>query len=586
MDAQQNPDILINRQAWQRLTSEIKAFAASEAGGWAKCLFALLIALLLSISGLNVLGSYVGRDFMTAIENRNMGGFILQALILIGVFSLTTVAAIVLRFHEERLGLAWREWLTRRLVDLYLARGIYYRLDAGGTLSNPDERIAEDVRVFTTTTLSFALMILNSSITVLAFSGVLWSISPTLFVVSVLYAVGGSYGSFHLGRLLAGLNYSQLDKEANFRAELIHIRENAESVALLHREEQLKDRLLRRIEDLVANFRRIIVVNRSLGFYSTGYNYLIQIIPALVVAPLFIHGQAQFGVIAQAAIAFAQLTGAFSLVVTNFPSLSNFTAVIVRLGLLRDSLDESGECSCVDADIDPVGKEAPMGIETCECVDSNRVVYEGLTLLAPQSKRLLLKELSVTISYGTRLLIAGTNEDAKAALFRATAGIWGSGEGRICRPESTQIYFLPERPYLPLGTLRELLMRTGQEPTVLEQQILATLGALKLLPIVQRVGGLDVPRDWKGILSLEEQQFLAFARLLLAAPRFAFLDRIRTSLDSEGVALVLKMLNEKSITYLTLGRSRHGHRDSDDKPEDYDAILELKNDGDWSWNPF
>ncbi|WP_255211163.1 SbmA/BacA-like family transporter, partial [Methylogaea oryzae] len=332
MDPQQIPYLHIDQTTWRRLAGEVKAFAASEVGGRAKGFFMLLLALLLAISGLNVFGSYVGRDFMTAIEHRDKSGFIGQALIYVGVFAASTAVGAYLRFYEERLGLTWREWLTKRLVDQYLSHGIYYRLESEGELENPDQRIAEDVRVFTATTLSFVLMIFNSSITVLAFSGVLWSISPTLFVVAVLYAVGGSYGMFVLGRSLAGLNYRQLDKEANFRAELIHVRENADSVALLHREERLKARLRRRIDDLVGNFTNIIFVNRKLGFYSIGYNYLVQIIPALVVAPLFIGGAAPFGVIAQSAIAFVHLVGAFSLIVTNFPSLSSYTAVVARLG--------------------------------------------------------------------------------------------------------------------------------------------------------------------------------------------------------------------------------------------------------------
>lgn len=576
MDSQKIPYLPIDRLTWRRLAGEVKSFAASEVGWRAKGFFALLVCLLLAISGLNVFGSYVGNDFMTAIENRDKGGFIWQAVIYLGVFAASTAVGAYSRFYEERLGLAWREWLTKHLVDQYLSRGIYYRLEAGGELENPDQRIAEDVRAFTATSLSFALMILNSSITVLAFSGVLWSISPLLFIVSVLYAAGGSFGMFVLGRSLAGLNYSQLDKEANFRADLIHVRENADSVALLHREERLKARLLRRIDELAGNFGRIIFVNRTLGFYSIGYNYLVQIIPALVVAPLFIGGEAPFGVIAQSAIAFVHLVGAFSLIVTNFPSISSYTAAVARLGSLRDAIEGgNGALAC--------GGEQPQAIEICGCEDNGRVAYEGLTLLSPQDGKPLVKDLSVSIPHGTRLLIAGANEDAKLALFRATAAMWAGGTGRIIRPESTQIYFLPERPYMPPGSLRDLLIRSGEEGGVTEDRILSTLHALKLEAVLDRVGGLDAQQDWDEALSLGEQQLMAFARLFLAAPRFAFLDRIRTTLGADGEAMVLKMLKEKSITYLALGRSRHGKRDSDDKLKNYDAVLELREYGSWEW---
>lgn len=324
-----------------RFLRAVSSFAASEVGWKAKFMFAALVALLFGINGLNVVNSYVGRDFMTAIVDRNTAEFIWQAIIYIGVFAASTIVAVVARFIEEHLSLLWREWLSQRLVKLYLDHHTYYRMKERGALNNPDQRIADDVRAFTVTTISFVLMLLNGSITIVAFSGVLWSISAWLFAIAVLYAAVGSYWAFVLGRPLLKLNYDQLDKEASFRTELIHVRENAESVALLHHERRLDARLLNRLDELAANFRKIIGVNRNLGFFATGYNWLIQIIPALVVAPLFIHGEVEFGVIPQAAMAFAQLLGAFSLIVNQFQSISSFAAVIARLGSLGEAIEEA-----------------------------------------------------------------------------------------------------------------------------------------------------------------------------------------------------------------------------------------------------
>ena len=183
-----------------RFVRAVRNFTNSEVGWKAKLMFAGLIALLFGINGMNVVNSYVGREFMTAIADRNKAEFIRQALFYIGVFAASTLVAVIARFIEERLGLLWREFLTRQAVMLYLADGTYYRLDAAGELGNPDQRIAEDVRAFTVTTLSFVLMLLNSSFTVVAFSGVLWSISPLLFIVAVLYAACGSSLTIALGR--------------------------------------------------------------------------------------------------------------------------------------------------------------------------------------------------------------------------------------------------------------------------------------------------------------------------------------------------------------------------------------------------
>jgi putative ATP-binding cassette transporter len=551
----------ISRQTWSRFGQAVGDFANCEVGGRARGLFALLIALLFAFNGLNVWNSYVGRDFMTAIAERDSARFIRQAIIYLGVFGASALVGACYSFTEQRLGLLWREWLTRRLLGAYLDRRAYYRLSAAGVLTSPDERIAEDVRAFTTTTLSFVLMLCNATVTVVAFSGVLWSISRTLFAVAVVYAASGSALTVLFGRPLVWLNYNQLDKEADFRANLVHVQQNAESIALLHREERIGARLRRRFEDLTANMRRIISVNRNLAFFTNGYNYLIQIIPALIVAPLFIRGEVEFGVITQSTMAFSTLLGALSLVVTQFQSISSFAAVIARLGSLVDAMEDARS-------------PAAAPIEVRE--DEAQVAYERLTLLAPGSDHVLVRDLSVSIPFGTRVLIMGPDDAAKVALFRATAGMWKNGSGRIVRPGLDAILFLPERPYLPPGALRDVLVPAGREGLIGDEQIATLLHFLGLEPMLERTGGLDVERDWDDVLSLSEQQLLSVARAVLAAPRFAFLERPRAVLGSEQADRILSLLSERSITYLTLG-------DGTDGLDDYDALLELAADGGWTW---
>ena len=548
----------ITRQTWSQFRRAVTDFANCEVGWRARGLFALLITLLFAFNGLNVLNSYVGRDFMTAISNRDSARFTREAIAYLGVFAASALVGAFYSFSEQRLGLLWREWLTRRLLGAYLDRRAYYRLSAAGVLTSPDERIAEDVRAFTATTLSFVLMLSNTAVTVLAFSGVLWSISRTLFAVAVLYAACGSALTVLFGRPLVWLNYNQLDKEADFRANLVHVQANAESIALLHREGRIGARLRRRFDDLTANMRRIIAVNRNLALFTNGYNYVIQIIPALVVAPLFIRGEVEFGVITQSAMAFSTLVGALSLVVTQFGSISSFAAVVTRLGSLADAM-EQGQSPAA----------APIDVRE----DEAHVAYERLTLLSPGSDHVLLRDLSVSVPHGTRVLIVGPNDAAKVALFRATAGIWENGSGRIVRPGLDGILFLPERPYLSPGTLRDVLVREG---VIGDEQIATVLHGLGLEPVLERTGGLDVERDWDDVLSLAEQQLFSVARVVLAAPRFAFLERPRTALGSEQTDRILSLLWERSITYLTLG-------DGGDSLGDYDAVLELAGDGGWTW---
>lgn len=547
-------------ETWQRFKRAVHSFRASPAGrrglGW----FALLIAFLFAINGLNVLNSYVGRDFISAIEHKNRGQFVTQAWLYAGVFGLSTLVAVLYRFAEERLGLLWRDWQTRQLLDAYLDKRVYYHLEESAGLENPDQRISEDIKTFTTTTLSFVLMLMNGSFTVIAFSGVLWSISPRLFLVAVAYAAVGTVLTVLIGGKLVGLNNQQLDKEANFRSELMHVRENAESVALLHREGRLKARLLRRLDGLVTNFRHMTSVNRNLGFFTTGYNYMIQLIPALVVAPFFIDGSVEFGVITQSAMAFAQLMGAFSLIVTQFNSISSYAAVIGRLGKMVEAIDHT---HCID--------HSPVRISET----SGRVVFENLTLRREDGAT-LIKDLDVTISRGTRTLIMGTSGHAKVALFRATAGLCCNGEGTIHRPNADQMLFLPERPYLPRGTMRELLLRTTQNGDVPDEEITKVLSLLKMDHVVKHAGGLRVERDWEGTLGISEQAALAVARVLLAAPEFVFLDRMSIAMDTTQADQVLELFTERNITYLVLGKP-------DDRLGHFDAALSLATDGSWNW---
>ncbi|MBL9144597.1 MAG: ABC transporter ATP-binding protein/permease [Verrucomicrobiaceae bacterium] len=549
------------RETWQRFRSAARTFLASADGRQARWWFALLVTLLLGVNGLNVINSYVGRDFISAIENKNTSRFILQAWLYAGVFMLSTLVAVFYRFAEERLALLWRDWQTRQVLDRYLRDRTFYQLHESGALENPDQRIAEDIRAFTTTTLSFLLMTLNASFTVLAFAGVLWTISPRLFVFAVCYALAGSAFTVLLGKRLVGLNDKQLDKEANFRAELMHVREHAESLALLDREDQLRGRLHERLRDLVRNARNITVVNRNLGFFTTGYNYFIQIIPALIVAPFFIRGEVEFGVITQSAMAFAQLMGAFSLIVTQFQSISTYAAVVTRLDKLVNAIDDT--CS---------PQNSPIQVR----YEPHQISYQNLTLQSADGT-LFVKDLNLTIPRGSRVLVASTSGHAKQALFKATAGLSCDGSGVIVRPEPESMMFLPERPYLPAGSLRSLLLLLGHSDASRDAEVRTMLSILGIEHVIDQAGGLDSERDWNGLLSLSDQAMLAVARVMLAAPEFVFVDRLTVTFDSAQGERVLSILAERQMTVLVLGKPG-------DTTMPYDATLTIERDGSWSWS--
>ena len=549
------------RLTWQRFARAISHLAASEYAPKALRFVILLVLCMFGITGLNVFGSYVGRDFMSAIQHQYPGAFWQNALLYIGVFGCSTAVAVFYRFAEERLGLVWREQLTRRLADLYLNERTYYRLDSATGIANPDQRIADDVRAFTTTTLSFTLLILNGSLAAVSFSGVLWSISPLLFCVAVGYALCGSLLTIWLGKPLIRLNYRQLDMEASFRAALIHVRENSESIALAHREGRFKVRLSQRLDELTANFRRIVKVNRNLGFFTTGYNYLIQLIPALIVAPLFIKGEIKdFGVITQSAMAFSALLGALSLIVTQFQSISAFSAVTARLNGLGEAMEKARNTQ-------------PSAIVLEEARE--RVEFDGVSLFSSDGKRRLIQDLTLVIPRGQCWLVTGLEDEPKVALLRALAGIWEAGSGRIVRPGLDDILFLAERPYLPPGILRDILVRMDNAQTTTDATIMEVLARLDLTDVVKRVGGLQAHEDWDDLLAIGEQHLFSVGRILLAKPAFVVLDRPGSTLPKEQIRLILDLLLEQGMGVLVL--AKNGESD-----QRFDAYLEIACDSRWS----
>ena len=547
------------RSAWARLAFAVRKFYASEVRGKARLLSVGMLGLLLAISGLNVINSYVGRDFMTALVNRQEFVFYRLALLYVGVFAASTVAAAVQSYTQGRLGLLWREWLTERLDSCYLKNRTYLGLRTDTKVDNPDERISEDVRAFTDSVLGFFVMLLNGAITAIAFAGVTWSISPALFGVCVGYAVLGSVGTILLGRRLTGLNAAQLAREADFRAALMHVRENAASVAVTRAEPSLLRRISLRLSDLVANFRRILNLNLRLSLFTGGYNYLIQIIPALVVGPLYLRGDVEFGVVTQSAMAFAQLVGALSLVITQFGSISSFAAVASRVNELTEAMEREHETT-------------PTGFTTV--VSANEVVIDGVTLANAGGERILLSDLSLKIAVGQRVEITGRNELAQMALFRALAGLWPDGRGQIALPPPSDILFVPQTPYMIPGSLRDQFRPLGNVAED-DRQIRTVLSAVGLADVLAQVGGLDLKRDWPHLLTQGEQQAVAMARVLLGRPRFAVLDRMLRALSPAVTQEVFRWASGSRIGLIIFT--------GQDEPTDWcERTLELKLDGSWS----
>jgi len=542
-----------------------KAFFASERRSKAIKLACGLLALVLSVAGVQVLLSYVSRDFMTAISKKDTAAYWQLLRRYIGVFVLAIPLSAYYRWTEERLGLLWREWMAQHLINRYFNNRAYYRLRGSASIDNPDQRISEDVRNFTTLSLSFLLITLNAVVTVLAFIGVLWAISATLVGVLLAYAVVGTGLSILIGHRLIGLNYQQYQKEADFRYSLVRVRDNAESIAFYRGEKRERRDLVGRLGKAVLNMLDIIGWNRNLTFFTSSYFHAASLLPIMIVAPLFMRGEVEFGVITQSAGAFGQVLSAVSLIIAQFERLSTYLAGVQRLGMLWDELDE------FDAEEERVAQEGSQEVDE----HSLMVSLDKLTVRTPDGTKTLVNDLSFELHRTQSLLIMGASGTGKSSVLRTIAGLWPIGAGALERPPLRDIMFLPQRPYMIDGNLRDQLLYPYPDEGFSDEQILEVADKVNLSDVLDRVDNdLDRVMDWINVLSIGEQQRVAFARLFLRNSKFAFLDEATSALDEDNQERLYQLLKEAGTGFISVG-----HRST--LIDYHDRVLELDRSGSW-----
>ena len=518
----------------------VKPYFFSREKWGARCLFALVMLLMLGFNAFNVTRSFILRDLMTAVTEKHVSDFYTSGLMLLGLFVLFTPVMTFFLYTQNLLQLHWRRWLTNHFLKKYFSHQAFYKIKFNDKIDNPDQRIAEDVNTFIRQNIDLSGLLLTHSITIISFSGILFFIDKYLAVVVIFLSFLRTAVTIAIGKKLSKFKFKQLQKEANFRYSLIHVRDNSESIAFYGGENREIGTVRQRFGEVLDNYKSIIDLQRNLMFFTQGTQMIFSNLPIFFLAPRFFAGQIQFGEITQASEAFVSILTALGFIVDSFELLSNFTAEINRLGTFEGVLSKQ--------------KAAPqLGAPIIDSLEEDYIALQHVTLETPNYERTLVKDLSVNVPQGEGVLIVGPSGAGKSSLMRAIAGLWNAGTGCIVRPKPEETLFLPQRPYMLLGNLRSQLLYPNTSSEVTDEQLQEALEQVNLAHLPERVGGFDVDLEWADILSLGEQQRLAFARLLLTKPRYAILDESTSALDVGNEKRLYQLLKKTGTTFISVG---------------------------------
>ena len=658
----------------------------------ARLLLIVVVCMTLGTTAISVGFNFLGRDFYNSIAEKNPKDFDRLLKTYIAAIAGAIPVFVFRDYYQQVLTLKWRGWMTERYVEKYLDDRNFYHIQTGSVIDNPDQRIVDDISAFTSQTLGLAFTLLNAGIDLVSFSGILFGIYKPLVGVLFVYAAGGTLISAKLGQPLVGLNFNQERREADFRYGLVRVRENAESIAFYGGEAAERSGLVGRLRAALDNLGDLLIATRNVDFFTSCYRYLVTFLPAAVVAPLYFKGEIEFGVINQSSSAFSHILGDVSLVVYQIERLASFSAVTDRLGQMTEVLNgpasrlvappgPAGDAKIARGEIVADAARSAMaaatasvtgGVDVSPQIDREssasrspeRLRLAGLTVRTPGAygaqRPPLVTDLDLTLTSRSSVLIMGPSGAGKTSLLRAVAGLWEQGAGEVRwaavrDPSSTDpvagdapnvaensgLYFLPQRPYLVLGTLRQQLLYPtwiqpqraeystfkpfwangndddaneggGDGPRMMEFQCGVAGCAPKpddaaLVDALERVNlgyllrrgtstnaekegetrlgsdlgwselaaGLDAVGDWSSILSLGEQQRLAFARVLLARPPVALLDEATSALDAANEARMYSLLRDlDDVAYVSVG-----HRGS--LLGFHEQVLRLEGDSSW-----
>ena len=517
-------------------------------------------------------------EFYNALQQYAQGSF----WPLVGEFTalafLYIIIAVYAIYLRQMLQIRWRTWMTDRYLAGWMQHQVYYRLQVlGSDTDNPDQRISEDINQFVSLTLQLLLGFLKQLTTLGAFGVVLWNLSGAftvplgshefviygyMFWFSLIYSILGTVGAHLVGRRLIGLNFDQQRYEADFRFNMMRVRENSESVAFYRGEDAENVGFKERFAHVISNYWQLMRQTKLLNFYVNGYAQLAIIVPLVLAAPRYFGGEMALGGLMQTVSAFGRVQDALSYFVESYDTIAQLAAVIRRLSTFTEHMEQAQALE------DGVAHEQSTAGESA-------LALAGLDVALPDGRQ-LMQDCTVTLPAGSSVLVTGASGTGKSTLLRTLAGIWPYGSGQVTIGQGSRALFLPQRPYLPLGSLRRALAYPRTAAGTDEELVTA----LRDVGLERLVGDLDRIDDWSRILSLGEQQRLAFARVLLVKPQWVFLDEATSALDEpreqEMYELLRKRLPGLSIVSV-------GHRST--LFAQHEEELHLTGDGSWTLQP-
>jgi putative ATP-binding cassette transporter len=508
----------------------------------ARILLASVIAIELSIVGINVMLNQWNARFYNALQDRNWDSFVSELMFFCILAASFIVLAVYQLYLNQWLQIRWRQWMTQAYLRDWLIGANHYRMQVlGDAADNPDQRIAEDIQLFVDKTLSIGIGLLSACVTLASFVAILWVLSDqaplTLFGTTLaipgylvwaalFYALVGTLFTHLIGRQLISLNFMQQRYEADFRFNLVRTRENSEQIALLAGEPAERERLLARFANVVGNWLAIMQRQKKLTFFTASYSQVSIVFPYVVVSPAYFAGVVQLGGLMQTANAFNRVQESLSFFVSAYRQLAEWKAVIDRLAGF-DAAIAGGRAAAVT----PPVIEVKLGTNDAIAIDRLAVTLpSGVPIVAADD---------LNITAGERVLVTGPSGSGKSTMFRAIGGIWPFGDGRIVVPKGAKVMILPQRPYFPIGPLAAAVCYPAVAGTFADGRIAEVLAAVGLPKLVER---LAEEAHWNRMLSPGEQQRLALARAILHAPDFLFLDEATASLDEDSETTLYRLL--------------------------------------------